>query len=278
MQIWGWSTKLHSRFGYVSLDTFLHRLNPSLKFFSLILIVMGIMIYPSWIISGSVLLIILIGFLTAGIKLQLSMKRVRFLILFSIVLLVLQVLLTPNGTILAYFIPRIGDSGPFLPITDFGLVRGLGISLRFLLIVFASMLFVSVTNPTLLSHSLTKIGIPYRYSYSLIIALRFLPLLDYETNSVRMAQKSRGISTQIGGLKKTLRTIRYTFFPLLVSALSRVEALSLSMEGRGFGYRKERTYLRSSKWTPADYLVMILSLGFLLFCISLHLGVFPFNI
>jgi len=84
MQIWGWSTKLHSRFGYVSLDTFLHRLNPSLKFFSLILIVMGIMIYPSWIISGSVLLIILIGFLTAGIKLQLSMKRVRFLILFSI--------------------------------------------------------------------------------------------------------------------------------------------------------------------------------------------------
>jgi energy-coupling factor transport system permease protein len=267
---------LNSRFGYIRNDTFLHGLNPSQKLFSLILVVTGIMVYPSWIISGLVILFILFGFVSAGIKLQLSMARVRFLILFSIALLVLQVLLTPNGTVLGHFIPQIGDAGPFFPITDFGLDRGLGISLRFLLIVFASMLFISVTNPTLLSHSLTRIGIPYRYSYSLIIALRFLPLLDYETNSVRMAQKSRGITPQIGGLKKTLRTIRYTFFPLLVSALSRVESLSLSMEGRGFGYRKERTYLRSSKWNFTDYLVMILSIGFLLFCISLSLGVFPF--
>jgi len=266
---------LSSRLGYVQNDSFLHRLNPMTKFLSLVLVISGILVYPSWILSGLIFFLILTGFAVAGVSLRLGMNRIKFLILFSVLLLVFQILLTPNGVVLGHLVPRIGGLGPLFPVTDFGLSRGLGISLRFLLIVFASMLFVSVTDPTLLSHSLTKLGIPYRYSYSLVIALRFLPLFDYETNAVRLAQKSRGISPSVGGIERTLRTIRYTFFPLLVSALSRVEALSLSMDGRGFGYKRERTYLRCSSWKLMDYLVMASSIGFLLLCIALSVGVIP---
>ena len=266
---------MSSRFGYTKNDSFLHRLNPSMKLFSFIIVVTGILIYPSWVISVLVLLLILAGFIMANVSLQLSMKRVKFLIAFGIILLIFQLILTPNGVVLGYIIPQIGDFGPLFPVTDFGLKRGLEISMRFLLIVSSSMLFVSVTDPTLLSQSLTKFGIPYKYSYGLVIALRFLPLFDFETDFVRMAQKSRGISPKVGSISKILRTIRYTFFPLLVSALSRVEVLSLSMDGRGFGYRKNRTYLRSSTWTSMDYIIMSLSLGFLLLCIALHMGFFP---
>jgi energy-coupling factor transport system permease protein len=187
----------------------------------------------------------------------------------------LQVLATPNGTILGFLIPQLGNFGPYYPVTDFGIERGLTIAVRFLVIVFSSMLFISITDPTLLAHSLTRLGVPYKYSFTLVIALRFLPLFDNEMNTVRMAQQSRGISVEVGGLSKILRTIRYTFFPLLVSALSRVDSLSLSMDGRGFGYAKNRTYLRKSEWNQSDSIILILLLGFFLISILLSLGYLP---
>jgi energy-coupling factor transport system permease protein len=132
-----------------------------------------------------------------------------------------------------------------------------------------------VTDPTLLAHSLTRLRIPFRYSFALVIALRFLPLFDSENQTVRLAQKSRGLQPELGGLRKILRTVQYTFFPLLVSSLSRVEALSMSMDGRGFGYSNSRTYFRVSEWHWLDTLVMMLSIAYLLLCSLLCLGFIP---
>jgi energy-coupling factor transport system permease protein len=177
-----------------------------------------------------------------------------------------------NGTVLGFVIPQLNNFGPFLPITDYGLERGLSIALRFLIVVLSSMLFVAVTDPTLLAHSLTRLRIPYRYTFALVIALRFLPLFDSENQVVRMAQKSRGIQPEIGGFRKILRTIQYTFFPLLVSSLSRVESLSISMDGRGFGYSENRTYFRQSTWKITDSLLTISGFGYIIFCFLLALG------
>jgi len=181
-----------------------------------------------------------------------------------------------NGTILGFFIPSLNGFGPYFPITDYGVERGLSISLRFLLVVLSSMLFVSVTDPTLLAHSLTKLRIPYRYSFALVIALRFLPLFDSENYTVRLAQKSRGIKPEVGGLRKIFRTIQYTFFPLLVSALSRVESLAISMDGRGFGYSPTRTYFRKSTWKITDSLLVISGFGYIILCFLLALGFLPY--
>jgi energy-coupling factor transport system permease protein len=180
-----------------------------------------------------------------------------------------------NGTILGFVIPQLNNFGPFLPITDYGIERGLSIALRFLLIVLSSMLFVAVTDPTLLAHSLTKLKISYRYSFALVIALRFLPLFDSENQVVRLAQKSRGIQPEVGGLRKILRTIQYTFFPLLVSSLSRVESLAISMDGRGFGYSENRKYFRKSQWRISDTLLLVLGLGYIVLCLMLALGYLP---
>lgn len=249
--------------------------NPLLNLFLLIFILVGILIYPSWRLSLILLLFVLALFKVTHTSLKLSRRRTKFIILFSVLLLLFQVVLTPNGTVFGFIIPEIGDFGPFFPITDFGIERGLSISLRFLLIVLSSMLFVSITDPTLLAHSLTYLRIPFRYSFALVIALRFLPLFDSENQVVRLAQKSRGIEPEIGGMRKLLRTIQYTFFPLLVSSLSRVETLSISMDGRGFGYSNTRTYLRKSEWRALDTLVLLTALGYLILCVSLSLGFIP---
>jgi energy-coupling factor transport system permease protein len=230
------------------------------------------MIYPNLVFSSILLIVILLGFLVARIQLKLSKGRTKFLLVFSILLLLVQILVTPNGTILFFLIPELGVFGPLFPVTTFGIEKGLVISIRFLLIVLSSMLFVSVTDPTLLAHALARIRIPYRYTFSLILALRFLPLFDLENQIVRMAQKSRGLSTDVGSPKKVIRTVRYTFFPLLVSALSRVDVLAMSMDGRGFGFSPQREYVRKSEWRGKDYLTTLGIVLFLVFCILSSLG------
>ena len=257
------------------IGSMLHRLNPSLKLAGLIIITIGILIYPSWRFSGLLLFLTILGFKASNAPLNVSKSRIRFLVAFSALLFAFQVLMIVNGTILFFIIPKCGFMGPFLPVTDFGVEKGFEMSLRFLLVVFSSMLFVSVTDPTLLAHSLTKLRVPYRYSFALVIALRFLPLFDMENKIVRMAQRSRGISTSVRGISEILRTIRYTFFPLLVTALSRVDALSLSMDGRGFGHSRTRTYLRKSSWTALDSAVLVLLSALLLTSILLTLGFLP---
>jgi energy-coupling factor transport system permease protein len=251
------------------------RVNPLLKLFMLILTISGILIYPSWRLSSILLVIVILLFPISGASLNLSRNRTKFIIIFSLLLFIFQILVTVNGTVLGFIIPQLNNFGPFLPITDFGIERGLAIASRFLLVVLSSMLFVAITDPTLLAHSLTRLKIPYRYSFALVIALRFLPLFDSENQIVRMAQKSRGIQPEVGGLRKILRTIQYTFFPLLVSSLSRVEALSISMDGRGFGYSENRTYFRKSNWKISDTLIAFGGLGFILLCSMLALGYLP---
>ncbi len=251
------------------------KINPLLKILLLIITISGIMIYPSWRLSSILLVVVILLFRVSRASLKLSRNRTKFIIIFSILLLIFQVFITVNGTVLGFVIPQLSNFGPYFPITDYGVERGLSIASRFLLVVLSSMLFVAVTDPTLLAHSLTRLKIPYRYSFALIIALRFLPLFDSENQVVRMAQKSRGIQPEVGGLRKKLRTIQYTFFPLLVSSLSRVESLAISMDGRGFGYSENRTYFRKSQWKLSDTLLLVLGLGYVVLCFLLALGYLP---
>ncbi len=264
-----------SRLGFREQGTVVHRLNPGMKMCCLILVLVGIMLWPSWRFSLVVLVVILAAFRVAKIHLDKTRGRMRFLLVFSCLVFLLQILVTANGSVLFFLIPRLGELGPFVPVTDFGVEKGLAVAIRFLVVVLSSMLFVSVTDPTLLAYSLTRLGVQYKYAFALVIALRFLPLFDSENDAVRMAQRSRGISIEVGSISKILRAARYTFFPLLVSALSRVEALSLSMDGRGFGYSDRRTYLRTPEWHHADSIVLLASIGFLLLCLLLGLGLLP---
>lgn len=267
---------MRSGVGYSPGDSFLHRLNPLLKFIGLISLTIGIMIFPNLAFSTLLLAIILIGFVIARVQLKLSKGRTKYLFVFSLLLLLIQVLVTPNGTILFFLIPSFGAFGPLFPVTTFGLEKGLVISIRFLLIVLSSMLFVSITDPTLLAHSFSRLRIPYRYAFSLILALRFLPLFDLENQIVRMAQKSRGLSSDVGSPKKIIRTVRYTFFPLLVSALSRVDVLAMSMDGRGFGFSEQRSYVRKSEWRLADSLAAIGIVLFLALSLLSSMGILSY--
>jgi len=125
---------------------------------------------------------------------------------------------------------------------------------RFLGIVFSGILF-SKNDPNEFAYSLMKIGVPYRFGFTLVFTFRLVPLFDFESNMIRKAQRARGI--ELEGVRSVLNFVRYTFLPLLYSALERVDSFTQSMEGRCFGIYKKRTFYRETMFDKKDYLVTI---------------------
>ncbi len=179
----------------------------------------------------------------SGVPVGAFLRGLRFVLVFAAVLLVAQALSIREGTPLIEGFPRI---------TDVGLLAGAGMALRFLVVLSSSLLFVHVVDPDRLAGTLIRSGIPYRYGYLLILSLRFVPFFRRELRVVREAQRVRGLQPSVRSLRGIRRAIRYTFVPVLVSGLMRVDSIALSMKGRCFGLYRRRTAPRPERLRTAD--------------------------
>jgi energy-coupling factor transport system permease protein len=146
-----------------------------------------------------------------------------------------------------------------ITVTWGGLLLSLHMVIRFLVVVLGSFLFVATTEPNKLAQSLMRAGLPYKAGFALVLALRLMPLMRSESNSVREAQAARGLALDRGGPKAVVKSVRSTLGPLLVSSLSRVDSLVVSMEGRAFGRSGERSFLREVQWRSADSALLVLA-------------------
>ena len=126
-------------------------------------------------------------------------------------------------------------------------------------------LFVS-TKPQSLARVLNRIGIPYKYSYGFILALRFVSVIAGDLIEIVSIQKIRGLIFEKNLLKK-LRSYLAIFIPLTISTLMRVDEIAISLEVKGFGYTNKRTYLYTETIKMLDVLVITL-------CISIAIAIF----
>jgi len=233
-------------------DSIIHRLHPITKLVFLICFCILVLVLANLFFSILFLVLIVVLMKVARIPLRVFARRARFIIMFTLILFLLQVVFIDNGKILFWLIPELAPGiGPFVPVTTLGIERGIVIAFRFLCIITSSFLFVATTHPNDFAYALMQVGLPYRYGFTLITTLRFLPLFGSEFNVVRRAQVARGMETAIRP-KNLMRTIKLTFLPLLVSGMSKVDALSISMEGRGFGLHKNRTFVRKLRFSGPD--------------------------
>ena len=233
-----------------------HRLNPITNLIILICIVILIFYFSHPIFSLLLLIIVLLMYGIAGINITVIAKKARFLIFFCIFIFLIQLIFTADGNIIFTIVPNTSPILPgFLPITDHGVHLALSMTFRFLVIVFISLFFIAITDPNMFAYSLMKLGLPYRYGFMLITALNFLPQFEIEANIVRKAQLSRGIKIEAGGLKGIYNHIKFTLRPLIISALQKADSIARSMEGRGFGLYKKRTFVDKNRVTTQDKII-----------------------
>ncbi len=142
-------------------------------------------------------------------------------------------------------------SAAFLTVTTGGISAGITIAGKFLCLIMMSWMLIATTKPSELSSSLMSVGMPYRYAYLPALAMRFVPIFQFELNSVREAQAIRGLKLD-RSFRGIVRSARYTVLPMFFSAMFKVNSLAASMAGRGFGNHPNRTLLHPRRPSLSD--------------------------
>ncbi|MBI5583007.1 MAG: energy-coupling factor transporter transmembrane protein EcfT [Deltaproteobacteria bacterium] len=123
-----------------------------------------------------------------------------------------------------------------------------------LLILVLSLLFfqfLSWTSPREITLLLIKMRLPYRYAFTAGMAVRFLPLLQMDLQSIYQSQLSRGLHQD--GLFKKIKGLPPIILPLILMTLRRAEAVARSMELKGFGLQPRVTLLAELKLKKKDF-------------------------
>ncbi len=136
------------------------------------------------------------------------------------------------------------------------------------------LLFVCTTNPSEFAASLNRIGVSYKISYAVALALRYIPDIQREYRDISLAQQARGTEmSDKASLVKRLKAASSILIPLILSSMERIETISNAMELRGFGKGKKRTWYSGRKFSKMDIVsivvcVLIMLLSFALTAIN----------
>ena len=132
------------------------------------------------------------------------------------------------------------------------------------------LLFVCTTNPSEFAASLSRIGVSYRISYAVALALRYSPDIQREYRDISLAQQARGTEmSKKASLVNRLKAAGTILIPLILSSMERIETISNAMELRGFGKSKKRTWYSERKFSAADFLCMAVCAALLILSLLL---------
>ena len=158
----------------------------------------------------------------------------------------------------------LGNAEAFYALTRETLWYLIVIWLKYMTIFPIALIFVVATNPSEFASSLNRLKVSYNVSYSVALALRYLPEVTGDYTHISEAQQSRGVDiSKNAPLKTRIVNMGRILSPLVLSSLGRVEVVTNAMTLRGFGRGKRRTWYNASKLKGPDFAVIGIILVFL---------------
>ncbi|MBQ1985536.1 MAG: energy-coupling factor transporter transmembrane protein EcfT [Clostridia bacterium] len=241
-------------FNYIDRPSRIHRLTGACKLICLITWSVAAMtsFYTPLLLAMTVVSFILFR----SAKLQL--KDISFMLGLMAVYIVL------NNVLIYLFSPDHGTSiygtetvlfklfGPYV-VTAEQLFYHLNVILKTTCTIPIVLLFVCTTNPSEFAASLSRIGVSYKISYAVALALRYIPDIQREYRDISLAQQARGTEmSKKASLVKRLKAASTILIPLILSSMERIETISNAMELRGFGKSAKRTWYSERKFSKMD--------------------------
>ncbi|MCA9766166.1 MAG: energy-coupling factor transporter transmembrane protein EcfT [Carnobacterium sp.] len=242
---------------YIPGDSLIHKLDPRAKLMGSMFFIGIIFLANNWQSYALLFLFTMAVIFLSKIKLSFFINGVKPLIWLILFTVILQVLFTGGGTI--YF-----SWGP-ITVSQEGILNGVYIFCRFVLIIFMSTLLTLTTMPLSLTDAiefllrpLLAVKVPvYEIALMLSIALRFVPTLMDETEKIMNAQRARGVDFGEGNIFQQMKAIVPLLIPLFVSSFNRAEELATAMEARGYQGGEGRSKYRLLRWETRDTVVII---------------------
>lgn len=258
-------------FNYIERPSPIHKLTGASKLIALLMFSISTMTNFYTPFLAVVAVIALVLFRVSKIRL----REVSFLVG------VVTVFMLMNNVLIFLFSPEHGVSlygsrhvllsfGGRYAVTQEQLFYHLNLLLKYLCTIPVVILFVCTTNPSEFAASLNRIGVSYRISYAVALALRYIPDIQREYRDISRAQQARGVEmSKKATLIKRLKAASAILIPLVLSSLERIEVVSNAMELRRFGKAKQRTWYAGRDFTKWDYLAIAFSV--LLMAVSMLL-------
>ena len=239
---------------YLNLGSPVHRLDPRTKMLGLAVLMAVILGTRSLLGLAAVLIGAAVIQRVARVPLGYTLRGLRLLIGTLLILFVFQTLFfqaPPEQTLWRWWI--IAFSWP-------GVLYGLLLLTRVLLLYHLTTLLMFTTplidladGSEVMLGPLKRVGVPVNeLVMTLVIALKFVPLLIAELERLIKAQTARGARFDRGNVFERARTLGATLIPLFVSALSRAEVLAVAMNARCYRGGQGRTKRRSLRFRRAD--------------------------
>ena len=147
-----------------------------------------------------------------------------------------------------------------------GFDKGLQYFLRITIMVLASFILIWTTDIRDLMVGLVSIGMPYRYAFTVFMALRFLPVVQQEVDAVKAAHAIRGRASS-SPIRHRIRLWQRYMFTVIVNGLRKAENTALAIESRGFGAFPDRTFVKEFHWTKTGIILLILFIVFAIWLI-----------
>lgn len=260
-------------FNYIDRPSPIHKLTGASKLFGLILWSLGAM-------SGfhtPFLAVLTVGALVLFKVSKIRVKDISFMLGATLVFLVL------NNLLIYLFSPEHGveiyGSRTVLlegigryTITAEQLFYHLNVVLKYTCTIPIVLLFICTTDPSEFAASLNRIGVSYRISYAVALALRYIPDIQREYHDISLAQQARGVEmSKKASLVNRLKSASKILIPLVMSSLARIDTISNAMELRGFGKNSKRSWYSGRPFTKGDFIAMGVSAAIVVISVLLTL-------
>ena len=260
-------------FNYIDRPSPIHKLTGASKLFGLILWSLGAM-------SGfhtPFLAVLTVGALVLFKVSKIRVKDISFMLGATLIFLVL------NNLLIYLFSPEHGveiyGSRTVLlegigryTITAEQLFYHLNVVLKYTCTIPIVLLFICTTDPSEFAASLNRIGVSYRISYAVALALRYIPDIQREYHDISLAQQARGVEmSKKASLVNRLKSASKILIPLVMSSLARIDTISNAMELRGFGKNSKRSWYSGRPFTKGDFIAMGVSAAIVVISVLLTL-------
>ncbi len=263
---------------YVPYDSWVHRMDPRLKIYALIIMMVAIFInYPTWTMTYTILGILFVFTLillwSARMKFTSLLKSLSGLWFMVVFLLVIYIL-----------VPRYseGNEDWYFLIGNFkvyweSLLEAGKVFFRLVVMLSLSLVLTATTKPLALTDGLDWYLSPLRWlgvptpilAMIISLALRFIPTILEDVQRILKAQSSRGVDFKHGHIFAKFRAIISLIIPLFVSSFIRSDELANAMECRGYDPSTKRTKYRKLHFRWWDLLEFVVVSAIVAGCLTI---------
>lgn len=258
---------------YVPTNSILHRLDPRLKLIACFWYVITVFFANNLWTNVWLGILLLVIIHLSRVSARIYWQGIKPLMWVIIITAIVQLFFTSGGTVYWHW--------HWIELTQNGLVQSAFLILRFLYIITVSTVLTVTTTTLQLAAGMESLMKPLRalhvpvdqLAMMMSIALRFIPTIMDEVQTIMDAQRARGVDFAAGSLFQRARRLVPVMIPLFVSAFKRADELALAMEARGYSPGAPRTSYRQLRWRKGDYwsLGLMMLATVILFALRIYL-------